>query len=295
MDLPGLDGIAGESADAKHKGEIDVLEYDWGLAAPASTRAGGAGAGAGAGKVMFQDLHFVARTSKASPTLFLHCATGKAAKEAVLAVRRAGAKQDDYLVVRLKTVRITSYDQTASGEDDTPLDDVSLAFDRLEVPVIAAVNGPAIGAGCDLACMCDIRIAAESARFAESFVKLGIVPGDGGAWLLPRAVGYSKACEMAFTGDTLGAAEALACGLVSKVVPDAELMKEARALAERIAANPPHAVRMTKRLMREGRNVQLATLLELSAAMQSLAHATADHKEAVAAFLEKRKPEFKGG
>jgi enoyl-CoA hydratase/carnithine racemase len=171
---------------------------------------------------------------------------------------------------------------------------IPLAFERLEVPVIAAVNGPAIGAGCDLVCMCDIRIAAESARFAESFVKLGIVPGDGGAWLLPRAVGYSKACEMAFTGDMLDAKEALACGLVSKVVADAELMTEARKLARRIADNPPHAVRMTKRLMREGRNVQLATLLELSAAMQALAHATADHKEAVAAFIEKRKPEFGG-
>lgn len=171
---------------------------------------------------------------------------------------------------------------------------IPLAFDRLEVPVIAAVNGPAIGAGCDLACMCDLRIAAESARFAESFVKLGIVPGDGGAWLLPRIVGYSKACEMAFTGDALSAAEALACGLVSKVVADAELMTEARKLAQRIAVNPPHAVRMTKRLLREGRHVQLATLLELSAAMQSLAHATADHKEAVAAFIEKRKPEFGG-
>jgi enoyl-CoA hydratase/carnithine racemase len=171
---------------------------------------------------------------------------------------------------------------------------IPLAFDRLEVPVIAAVNGPAIGAGCDLACMCDVRIAAQSARFAESFVKLGIVPGDGGAWLLPRIVGYSKACEMAFTGDALSAAEALACGLVSKVVPDAELPGEARKLAERITANPPHAVRMTKRLIKEGQHVQLATLLELSAGMQSLAHATADHKEAVAAFLEKRKPEFKG-
>ncbi|HEX5091739.1 MAG TPA: crotonase/enoyl-CoA hydratase family protein [Burkholderiales bacterium] len=171
---------------------------------------------------------------------------------------------------------------------------IPLAFDGLEVPIIAAVNGPAIGAGCDLACMCDVRIAAESARFAESFVKLGIVAGDGGAWLLPRVVGYSKACEMAFTGDLLSAAEALACGLVSKVVPDAELMGEARRLAERIAANPPHAVRMTKRLIKEGQHVQLATLLELSAGMQSLAHATADHKEAVAAFLEKRKPGFKG-
>jgi enoyl-CoA hydratase/carnithine racemase len=171
---------------------------------------------------------------------------------------------------------------------------IPLAFDRLEVPIIAAVNGPAIGAGCDLACMCDVRIAAESAKFAESFVKLGIVPGDGGAWLLPRTVGYSKACEMAFTGDILDAKEALACGLVSRVVPDADLMAEARKLAGRIAANPPHSVRMTKRLMREGQNVQIATLLELSASMQALAHATADHKEAVAAFLEKRKPEFGG-
>jgi enoyl-CoA hydratase/carnithine racemase len=171
---------------------------------------------------------------------------------------------------------------------------IPLAFERLEVPVIAAVNGPAIGAGCDLACMCDMRIAAESARFAESFVKLGIIPGDGGAWLLPRVVGYAKASEMAFTGDMLDAKEALACGLVSQLVPDAELMTAARKLAGRIVANPPHAVRMTKRLLREGRNVQLATLLELSAAMQSLAHATADHKEAVAAFLDKRKPDFKG-
>jgi enoyl-CoA hydratase/carnithine racemase len=171
---------------------------------------------------------------------------------------------------------------------------IPLAFDRLEVPVIAAVNGPAIGAGCDLACMCDVRIAAAEARFAESFVKLGIVPGDGGAWLLPRVVGYSKACEMAFTGDMLSAEEALACGLVSRVVPAAELMMEARKLAERIAANPPHAVRMTKRLIREGQNVQLATLLELSAGMQALAHATTDHKEAAAAFVEKRKPRFEG-
>ncbi len=82
---------------------------------------------------------------------------------------------------------------------------IPLAFEKLDVPIIAAVNGPAIGAGLDLACMCDMRIAAESARFAESFVKVGIVPGDGGAWLLPRVVGYSKACEMAFTGDMLNA------------------------------------------------------------------------------------------
>jgi enoyl-CoA hydratase/carnithine racemase len=171
---------------------------------------------------------------------------------------------------------------------------IPLAIERSETPIIAAVNGPAIGAGCDLSCMCDIRIAAESARFAESFVKLGIIPGDGGAWLLPRVVGFAKASEMALTGDQLSAAEALACGLVSKVVPDAELMDAARAIAARIAANPPQAVRMTRRLLREAWNAKLDAVLELSAAMQAVAHTTADHKEALAAMREKRKPVFRG-
>ena len=170
-----------------------------------------------------------------------------------------------------------------------------LAFASLEIPVIAAVNGAAIGAGMDLACYCDLRIAAESARFAESFVKLGIISGDGGAWILPRIVGFSKAAEMALTGDMIDAAEALACGLVSKVVPDAELMDAARALAARIAANPTHAVRMTKRMLWEGQRTDLASLLEMAAPMQAISHTTADHAEAVAAFLEKRKPQFKGG
>jgi enoyl-CoA hydratase/carnithine racemase len=169
-----------------------------------------------------------------------------------------------------------------------------LAFERLDVPIIAAVNGPAIGAGLDLACMCDIRIAGQSARFAESFVKVGLIAGDGGAWLLPRAVGFSKACEMAFTGDTINADEALACGLVSRVVPDAELLAAARALAERIATNPAASLRMTKRLLIEGRQTRMDTLLEMAAAMQALAHSTADHREAVTAFLEKRKPNFSG-
>lgn len=169
-----------------------------------------------------------------------------------------------------------------------------LLFEAIEVPVIAAINGPAIGAGCDLACMCDIRVAGESAKFAESFVKLGIVPGDGGAWLLPRLVGFSKASEMALTGDVIDAQAALACGLVSQVVPDHEVMAAARSIAARIAANPPHAVRMTKRLLREGRTANLTTILEASAAAQALCHATDDHREAVDAFLEKRKPHFIG-
>lgn len=169
-----------------------------------------------------------------------------------------------------------------------------LAFAALEVPVIAAVNGPAIGAGLDLACMCDLRIAGESARFAESFVKLGIIPGDGGAWLLQRVIGFSKAAEMSLTGDAIDAAEALACGLVSQVVADDQLLTTARNLAEKIAANPPFAVRMTKRLLWEARRADLATILEMSAAMQAVAHATGDHAEAVDAFLEKRTPAFKG-
>ncbi len=169
-----------------------------------------------------------------------------------------------------------------------------LAFAALEVPVIAAVNGPAIGAGLDLACMCDLRISGESAKFAESFVKLGIIPGDGGAWLLQRIVGFSKAAELTLTGETIGAAEALRIGLVSQVVPDAELLTEAKALAARIACNPSFAVRMAKRLLWDAQRMDLPGVLEMSAAMQAVAHATQDNAEAVNAFLEKRKPVFKG-
>jgi enoyl-CoA hydratase/carnithine racemase len=169
---------------------------------------------------------------------------------------------------------------------------LALAVYRLEVPVIAAVNGPSIGAGCDLTTMCDIRIASENATFAESFVKVGLIPGDGGAWLLPRVVGKSKAAEMSFTGDTLTAAEALACGLVSRVVLADKLMDEARALAERIAANPGGALRMSKKLLREGENMRLDSLLEMSAGLQAIAHKTPYHVEAINAFNEKRKPDF---
>ena len=166
------------------------------------------------------------------------------------------------------------------------------ALYNLDVPTICAINGPAIGAGLDLTCMCDIRIASENATFAESFVKVGIVPGDGGAWLLPRAVGMSKAAEMAFTGEALNAQQALACGLVSRVVPAEALMDEARALAAKIAANPGGVLRMTKRLLREGQNSTLESLLEMSAGYQAIAHKTADHEEAVRAFMEKRAPKF---
>jgi len=169
---------------------------------------------------------------------------------------------------------------------------LALAVYNLDVPTIAAVNGPAIGAGCDLACMCDIRIAADTATFAESFIKVGIVPGDGGAWLLPRVVGRSRAAEMSFTGEALSAQEALACGLVSRVVPVGELAAEANRLAARIAANPGPTLRMTKRLLREGEHMRFESLLELSAGYQALAHKTWQLREAAEAFTEKRKPVF---
>lgn len=168
-----------------------------------------------------------------------------------------------------------------------------LALFNLEVPVIAAVNGAAMGAGLDLACMCDMRIASTEAKFAESFVKLGLIAGDGGAWLLQRAIGPARAAEMSFTGDAIDAATALQWGLVSQVVPPEQLMPAAQALADRVAANPSHAVRMTKRLMREAVLNRLDSVLELAAVMQALAHQTPDHREAVTAFLEKRKPAFK--
>lgn len=167
------------------------------------------------------------------------------------------------------------------------------AIHALNVPVIAAVNGPAVGAGCDLATMCDIRIASEKAMFAESFVKLGIIPGDGGAWFLPRAVGYSNACKMAFSGDPVRAPEALSMGLVSEVVAPEQLLERSLELAQSIASNPPHAVRLTKQLMRASEKSSLDELLDKSASFQALCHAEPDHAEAVLAFFDKRQGNYR--
>ena len=171
---------------------------------------------------------------------------------------------------------------------------IPLAMYGLEAPSIAAVNGAAVGAGCDLASMCDIRIAAKSASFAESFLRVGLVSGDGGAWFLPRAVGMSKACEMTFTGDFVDAEEALRIGLVSKVVEDERLTDAALELARRIAAQPVHSLRLTKRLLRDSQQIGLAAALEMASSMQALAQHTEDQHEAVLAFSEKRPPKFKG-
>lgn len=164
----------------------------------------------------------------------------------------------------------------------------------LEVPLVAAVNGPAMGLGCDIAGLADIRIASEAASFGVPFLKLGILPGDGGAWLMPRNVGYARAAEMLFTARVLDARTALDWGLVNRVVPAERLMDEALATAAEIAAQAPHALRMTKALLRQGRDATFDQILEMTAAMQALAHLTDDHAEGVSSVLEKRPADFTG-
>jgi enoyl-CoA hydratase/carnithine racemase len=168
------------------------------------------------------------------------------------------------------------------------------ALYNLEIPLIAAVNGAAIGLGCDVACMADIRISSENAKYGVTFLKLGLIPGDGGAWLLPRVIGMSRACELLFTGNLIDAKTAQEWGLVSKVVPGDKLMDEAMALATQIAKQPPHSLRVAKQLLRHGTQASYDTIMEMSAAAQGLMHHTKDHEEGVAAILEKREPVFKG-
>ena len=164
----------------------------------------------------------------------------------------------------------------------------------LRVPLIAAVNGPAIGLGCDVACLADIRIASETAKFGVTFLKLGIIPGDGGTWILPRVIGQARAAELFYTGDVITAQTALEWGLVSRVVSPEALIEEAEALALKIAAQPPHALRQAKMLMRQGQQVSYDSALELAANTQAMMHLTKDHEEGIAALLEKRAADFKG-
>ncbi|TRD11267.1 crotonase/enoyl-CoA hydratase family protein [Erythrobacter insulae] len=168
------------------------------------------------------------------------------------------------------------------------------ALHTIRVPVIAAVNGPAIGLGCDVACLADIRIASEKAKFGVTFLKLGIIPGDGGTWILPRVIGMSRASELFYTGDVIGADQALEWGLVSRVVPHDDLIAEAQAMAQKIAAMPPHSLRQSKMLLRQGSQINYDTALEMAANTQAMMHHTADHAEGVAALIEKRSAEFKG-
>lgn len=171
---------------------------------------------------------------------------------------------------------------------------IPLAMNQMEIPLIAAINGPAIGAGMDLACMCDLRIGCERTLLGETFINLGIISGDGGAWFLPQLIGYQRAAELILTGRLVKAEEALQLGLLLEVVETEQLVPRALELAQQIAAKPPLAVRKSKQLLKLGQRQELADFLTQCAAFQGMLHHSADHLEAVNAFLEKRPGEFIG-
>jgi 2-(1,2-epoxy-1,2-dihydrophenyl)acetyl-CoA isomerase len=171
---------------------------------------------------------------------------------------------------------------------------VARAVDALQKPYLCALNGVATGAGLDMALMTDIRYAARSARFAETYVKVGLVPGDGGAFLLPRLVGLTKALEMLWSGDFMSAEEAERIGLISKVFDDDHLMEETYAFAERLANGPSVAIRLMKRAVYQFLHTDFLSSLEAVTGPMGVAASTEDHREAAAAFFEKRPPTFKG-
>ena len=171
---------------------------------------------------------------------------------------------------------------------------VARAVEDLDKPLIAALNGSAVGAGLDMALMCDLRIAARSARFSEGYVRVGLVPGDGGAWYLPRLIGNSKALELLLTGDFVDADEAMRIGLVNRVVDDIDFDTEVDRWAAHIAAQPPVTVRTIKRLVAQSERLDLRTALDLVSSHFAVVASTDDAAEALTAFREKRPAVFQG-
>ncbi len=171
---------------------------------------------------------------------------------------------------------------------------LAVKLDEIDKPVIAAVNGVATGGGLDIALMCDLRFAAQSARFAETYNRIGMIPGAGGAYYLPRVVGISRALRMFWSAEFVESAEALRIGLVDEVHPDDQLMDKTMAFAELIAGQPSMAVRLTKKIVYQGLDTDLRTALNLVASSMPIVRTSVDHREAVAAFKEKRKPNFTG-
>jgi 2-(1,2-epoxy-1,2-dihydrophenyl)acetyl-CoA isomerase len=180
-------------------------------------------------------------------------------------------------------------DKVAPSRDQT-----ILAIRDAPKPIIAAVNGPAAGAGMNLALACDIRIASTTARFGETFVKRGLHVDWGGTYFLPRIVGMAKACELIFTGEIIDAAEALRLGMVSQVVAPEKLMLTVQELAHKIAAGPPIAIRLAKRALYRSQDSDLRSALEFETYAQNICHDTEDATEGIRAFVEKRAPSFQG-
>lgn len=163
----------------------------------------------------------------------------------------------------------------------------------LSKPVIAAINGFALGGGCELAMCCDFRVATENAKFGQPEINLGIIPGAGGTQRLTRLIGMTKAKELIYTGDMIDANTALVLGLVNKVVPAANLMTEAKALAQKLLSKSSATLALAKKAINTGAEMDLASGLDVEGHCFALCFATEDQKEGMAAFLQKRKPEFK--
>jgi enoyl-CoA hydratase/carnithine racemase len=177
---------------------------------------------------------------------------------------------------------------------DAPGRRIPVMLKALPKPVIAAINGVAAGWGCDFAMACDIRVAAQSARFTEAFVKRGLVPDGGATWLLPRITRLDVACELVFTGRTVDATEAQALGLVTRVVPDADLLDAAYEIAGQIAANAPLAVQLAKRMIHDQLGMGFAQAMQQIGVFLYTMRDSEDHQEGVRAFLDKREPVFRG-
>ncbi|MCK4698667.1 MAG: enoyl-CoA hydratase/isomerase family protein [Dehalococcoidia bacterium] len=192
----------------------------------------------------------------------------------------------------------------ASGLSGTPVEmhhnvrnsyqKVALGLQRLDKPTIAMVNGAAVGAGCDFAFACDMRVGSEKARFRNGFVRVGLIPGGGGTWLYTRLMGLGRGLEFLFTGDFLEAEEAEHIGVLNKIVPAEDLERETMELAQKIANNPPLAVQMSKMMAYKALDSDLEAALEQAAACQALALSSEDHREGVNAFIERREAQFKG-
>ena len=184
--------------------------------------------------------------------------------------------------------------RSGADEDFSFVEGVMLGLQRMGKPTIAMVNGPAVGGGFDIALACDMRIGSENARFMVAFSRIGLVPGSGSCWTLPRIIGLSKACRLIFTGDFVEAEEAYRIGLLDWLVPSDKLEEETMALARRIAQGPPIAFRFDKTVIYNGLNSDFETTLKLGSACENLCRNTEDFKEGIKAFAEKRQAVFQG-